>query len=148
MSYNIEKANVNHLEEIYNLELDYPHLLLSKESLKSDLEDTNSIYLVATDSENKIVGVAGINILVDHADITMVLTKKEKQNLGIATLLLNNIIEKCKKLTLDSIFLEVRKSNIPAIKLYEKLGFKKISERKNYYADSNEDALIYILKIH
>lgn len=148
MNYNIEKANINHLEELYNLELDYPHLLLSKESLKADLEDINSIYVVATNSENKIVGVAGLNILVDHADITIVLTKKEKQNLGIATLLLKDIIEKCKKIALDSIFLEVRKSNIPAIKLYEKLGFKKISERKNYYIQSSEDALIYILKIH
>ena len=39
--------------------------------------------------------------------------------------------------------LEVRDSNIIAIKFYEKRGFKKISVRKNYYQDTHEDAIIY-----
>ena len=40
------------------------------------------------------------------------------------------------------ITLEVRVSNIPAIKLYEKYGFKSLGTRKGYYQDNNEDALI------
>ena len=38
--------------------------------------------------------------------------------------------------------LEVRVSNIPAIKLYEKYGFQSLGTRKGYYQDNNEDALI------
>ena len=48
---------------------------------------------------------------------------------------------------LSSIFLEVRESNLPAIKLYEKFNFTQISIRKNYYPDNKEDALIYMLEI-
>ena len=39
------------------------------------------------------------------------------------------------------VFLEVRRSNLPAINLYKSNGYQKISERKNYYG--NEDALIF-----
>lgn len=148
MNYSVKKAGISNLEELYNLEFESKHILLSKESLKKDLEDKNSIYVIAINKNNEVVSVAGVNILVDHADITMVLTRKDYQNLGIATLLLNNIIKQCKSLNLDNIFLEVRKSNTSAIKLYEKLGFKNISERKSYYSDNNEDALIYVLKMH
>lgn len=147
MNYSIKKANINDLEGIYNLELKANHILLSKENLKTDLKNANSIYVIAITPNKEIIATAGINILVDNADITMVLTQKNYQNLGIATSLLNNIIQECKKLKLNNIFLEVRKSNTIAIQLYEKLGFKKISERKKYY-DNEEDALIYILKIH
>ena len=66
---------------------------------------------------------------------------------NIASTMLNHIIEVCKKMDLDNIFLEVRESNIPAINLYEKHGFKKISIRTNYYKDNNEDALIYVKEL-
>ena len=51
----------------------------------------------------------------------------------------------------ESIFLEVRRSNIPAIGLYKKLGFNMIGERREYYTTSSgirEDALIYKLDIN
>ena len=46
---------------------------------------------------------------------------------------------------LETLFLEVRSKNTPAIKLYNSLSFKKISERKNYYKDPVDDALIMML---
>ena len=45
------------------------------------------------------------------------------------------------------IFLEVRKSNAPAIGLYEKCGFEKIGERKNFYDTPKEDAVLYKFEI-
>ena len=47
------------------------------------------------------------------------------------------------ELNIQDIFLEVRCNNVSAITFYEKTGFKKISTRKNYYADTSEDAYIY-----
>jgi hypothetical protein len=47
----------------------------------------------------------------------------------------------------SSVYLEVRLSNITAIKLYEKLGFREIGRRSNYYPDSKEDALVMIKNI-
>ena len=48
----------------------------------------------------------------------------------------------CKKNEIKYITLEVRASNEPAIKLYEKYGFKSLGTRKGYYQNNNEDALI------
>ena len=42
----------------------------------------------------------------------------------------------------NSVYLEVRPSNIPAVELYEELGFKEIGHRPKYYADSKEEALV------
>ena len=42
----------------------------------------------------------------------------------------------------DVMKLEVRASNVPAISLYEKLGFYEVGRRKNYYRNPREDALI------
>jgi ribosomal-protein-alanine N-acetyltransferase len=47
----------------------------------------------------------------------------------------------------DFFYLEVRKSNIPAINLYKRFGFEIISIRKEYYSDNKEDALVMALKI-
>ena len=43
----------------------------------------------------------------------------------------------------EKIYLEVRESNRTAIRLYEKFGFKKLAERKNYYG--HENGFIYVL---
>ena len=72
---------------------------------------------------------------------------KEYENNGIATLLLNTVFNFAKENNITRIFLEVRPSNIHAIKLYEKNDFKTISTRKNYYKDNNEDAIIYLKEI-
>ena len=55
---------------------------------------------------------------------------------------MNSLIEGCKSQKCNSITLEVRESNLPALKLYEKLGFKVAGKRKKYYSDNGEDALI------
>ncbi len=146
MNYSLRQASIKDLDAIYELQSDYNHLILSKNSLKDELESDLSYYLIA-EAKDKVIGSIGINILVDHADITMVITKKDSTNLGIGTALLNNVIAKCKQLKLENIFLEVRNSNTAAIHLYEKVGFANISTRKNYYSDTHEDALIYVKKI-
>lgn len=146
MNYSLKKASIKDLDAIYQLQTDYNNLILSKNSLKKDLENELSYYLIA-ENKNQVIGAIGINILVDHADITMVITNKDFSNLGIGTALLNNVITKCKELKLKKLFLEVRSSNIVAIHLYQKVGFTNISIRKNYYSDTNEDALIYVKEI-
>lgn len=147
MKINISNATTSNLEEIFNLQKDYEHILISKDSLKEDLNNTSCVYYIATDDSNNVIGAIGGTILVDHMDISIVITRKDYVGKGIASLLLNELISYCRKNNIEKIFLEVRTSNIPAIKLYEKVGFEKISTRQNYYPDNNEDALIYMLEI-
>lgn len=147
MNYNIRKASVNDLNDILKLQNEYDHNLISSYSLKDDLNNNSCIYFVSIDNENNIIGAIGGITLVDHLDVSIVITKKDFSHQGIASLLLNKLIDYCKSEKLENIFLEVRASNVAAINLYEKFNFTRISSRKNYYSDNNEDALIYMLKI-
>jgi len=82
---------------------------------------------------------------VPQAELLNLGVAPARQGQGVAFELVSAIIKLLPEYV-ESIFLEVRRSNIPAIGLYEKLGFKKVGERRGYYATSSgikDDALIY-----
>lgn len=99
----------------------------------------NGCIVVVAEIDNKVVGYAG---LYPSGDITNVAVIPNEQGKGYGTELVKELIKVAKINDIEKLFLEVRVSNIKAIKLYEKCGFEKISVRKKYYKDG-EDALIY-----
>ena len=103
---------------------------------KSELESDSSHYLVVKDN-SKIIGFAGIKVTVPDCDIMNIVVKKDFRNQGIGSLLLKELINLSKSLNVKNLFLEVNERNTPAILLYNKFGFNKISIRKNYYKDNN-----------
>ena len=92
--------------------------------------------------QDKIVGFVTYSVNQDFAEIDDIFVIKEYRKNKIATSLLQDLIEKLKSKT-QKIFLEVRESNLPAINLYQKFGFTKVSARKNYYNDG-ENALVLV----
>lgn len=147
MNYNIKKANLCNLDEMFNLQQNLDHILISYNSLKEDLENNNKLYFIAENNKNEIIGFIGISLALDNIDLDYVLVKENYTRNHVATSLLNHVITYCKNNNISSILLEVRESNLPAIRLYEKFNFEKINIRKSYYPDNHEDALIYKLKI-
>lgn len=107
---------------------------------KSELQNNNSKYLVAK-INNEIVGFAGIILIVDEADISNIVVHKDFRNKKIGSFLLDTLLNLAISLNLKTINLEVRESNIPAIKLYEKYGFEVCGLRKKYYNHS-ENAIL------
>lgn len=95
--------------------------------------------------EGKIVGFITYSINVDFAEIDDIFVVKEYRQKSIASNLLQDLIDKLRGKT-QKIFLEVRESNLPAIKLYQKFGFVKVGDRKNYYNDG-ENALVLVREI-
>lgn len=102
------------------------------EILENELKKLNSKYIVAK-IENEIVGFAGINYNYDYVEIMNIVSKKTYRRKGIASALLEKLILNSKEFNVSKIGLEVSEKNIPAIKLYEKLGFKQVGRRKKYY---------------
>lgn len=140
MEIKIDKMNLTDLDKISNiLNTDFDDFW-NYNIFKTELENENSKYIVAK-IDNEIVGFAGIWIAIDEAHITNIVTKKNYRKKGIGKILLENLIMLSNKLHLNSITLEVKQSNIPAIKLYEKYGFENLGIRKNYYK-GNENAII------
>ncbi|MFA5604225.1 MAG: GNAT family N-acetyltransferase [Bacilli bacterium] len=90
--------------------------------------------------KDKIVAVLKYSIIYDRIEIDYVYVLPDYRHMKIGSKLVCYIIEN--NIDNFNISLEVRVSNIGAIKMYEKLGFKKLIVRKNYYG--NEDAIIYV----
>lgn len=104
--------------------------------LKDELIAENSTYIVAKFNK-KIVGLAGIKLMLDEADIMNIVVKKDFRNQGIGSSLLKKLIDLSHELNLTSITLEVMEENYSAIHLYKKFGFEPIGIRKNYYKNKN-----------
>ena len=94
--------------------------------------------------DDEIVAYLDYWITFDSATIDKIAVKKNKRNQGFAWFLLKNAIENLKKQNVEFFTLEVRKSNLPALNLYEKNGFQKVTIKEKYYEDG-EDA-IYMVK--
>ena len=135
----ISEMNLQDLENIKDCLLTDFDNFWSYNILKQELENGKSKYFVAK-QENEIVGFAGILLIIDQVNIMNIVVKKDKRNFGIGSLLLEVIIRYSKIHNATSITLEVNEKNIPAIKLYEKYGFKQVGLRKKYY--NNEDNAI------
>ncbi|MFP4398399.1 MAG: ribosomal protein S18-alanine N-acetyltransferase [Desulfonatronovibrio sp.] len=85
--------------------------------------------------------------LPDEAEIINLGVRPDCRKRGMAASLVSSVLELCRKAKLESVFLEVRPSNIAALNLYQGFGFKEIATRKNYYPDNMEDALLLRLDL-
>ena len=107
---------------------------------KTELENKTSKYLVAK-INNMVVGFAGIIPIIDEADISNIVVHKDFRNQHIGSYLLEALLSLAISLNIKTINLEVRESNVPAIKLYESFGFEVCGLRKKYYNNS-ENAIL------
>lgn len=139
----ILKMEYNDLLKIQNiLQTDFDNFW-NFNILASELQNENSIYFTVKEND-EIVGFAGIWNDGFDMHITNIVTKKNKRKLGIASKLLEKLINYSKENKSNSLTLEVNENNIPAIKLYSKYNFKKLGIRKHYYSQ-NENAIIMTL---
>ena len=104
-------------------------------------QNKNARYIVAREGD-RIVGYAGLWLMVDEAHITTFAVLPERRRLRIGERMLVRIFEVAQALDAEWLTLEVRASNLAAQKLYEKNGFRRAGVRRRYYSDNNEDALI------
>lgn len=116
----------------------------SKALIEQDIDNPNCYYAVGVEGD-EVLGYAGMTVIAGEANITNVAVSPERRREGVGKALLARLIEICREKEFFLITLEVRKSNFAAIALYESLGFKTEGERKNYYSDNGETALIMTL---
>lgn len=98
-------------------------------------------------NESCVIGYASFTIIVDECQIVNVATDPSHRKIGVGKALLERLISYAKEKGCKKVFLEVRKSNIPAISLYEKYGFKAVGVSKNHYSLPTEDALLMNLEL-
>ncbi|MGT2926119.1 ribosomal protein S18-alanine N-acetyltransferase [Streptococcus cuniculipharyngis] len=104
--------------------------------IEADVTQGNTTYFFA-EQAGDLVGFLALQDLMGELELTNLAVKRAYQGRGIAKRLLQSLSEEQ-----SSIFLEVRQSNVAAQYLYQTFGFEPIGQRKNYYHNPVEDALI------
>ncbi len=141
MDLKIEKMTAFHITEIAELEKECFSSPWSEDGLKSELTNAFARFFVAF-SNGKIAGYIGAHNVLGEVYITNVAVFKEFRRQGIARKLIENLLETSKNENAQFVTLEVRKSNLNAISLYEKCSFKKVGERKDFYEKPREDGVL------
>jgi ribosomal-protein-alanine N-acetyltransferase len=114
----------------------------SRSMFAGELAKPSSLSLGAVDEEGTLVGYLILSRYVDAWHVMNVAVAPERRREGIASALLRQLLEETRGDARRGYTLEVRVSNIGAISLYERFGFRPKGVRRGYYTDNREDALI------
>ncbi len=133
------------VDGVYNVEINSFNKPWSLNSFKNELTNNVAKYFVAT-VEGTVAGYIGMWNVSGQCDITNIAVLPSFRRQGIGKKLLEHLILYCRNAKLSPIYLEVRESNEPAKALYKMLGFENIGNRKKYYSDTGEDAIIMCLE--
>ena len=141
MDFKICKMSIEDLKSIKSILYSNFDKFWSYDVLEDELECDNSYVIVAKNSENIIVGFAGLKVILDEANIMNIVVKKDFRHNGIGSILLEDLINYSKNINLKTITLEVNENNLSAIRLYDKFSFDRLGIRKKYY-NGESDAII------
>ena len=109
---------------------------------RSELETNRLAHYIVARYDDQLVGFAGMWLMVDEAHITTFAVRRTWRRQGVGERLLLALLDLAQARGAREATLEVRPSNHPARRLYEKYGFALVGVRRRYYSDDNEDALI------
>ena len=141
----IHKSKESELQAIAMLEAACFHDPWPLELVVYESKENPIANLYSATIEDEVVGYIDFFITFDSASIARICVASEYRRNGIAKALIEKMVEVCKKQEepVENITLEVRESNVAAIELYEKNGFKTITKKKLYYSDG-EDAIYMV----
>lgn len=142
----IEKMNEAHVAQVAALEKCCFSDPWSENSVRSELCNPLSFWLVALDEE-RVAGYIGSQSVQGESDMMNVAVDPAYRRQGIGEKLVTELAAQLKALGNESLTLEVRASNDSAIALYQKLDFEQVGRRPNYYRNPKEDALILRKKL-
>ena len=136
----IRKMTFEDVKTVAQIEKECFSLPWSEASFEDSLAREDTVFLVCEDQI--VVGYIGMYLSFEEGEITNVAVTPSYRQRGCGNLLIQAIKEEAKARAAESVILEVRVSNVPAISLYKKHGFEEIGIRKNFYEHPSEDAII------
>ncbi|MEE4190810.1 MAG: ribosomal protein S18-alanine N-acetyltransferase [Halieaceae bacterium] len=111
--------------------------------LESSLRDRDAA-LVAESGDAGLVGFAVYQRVLDEASLLNIAVEPAQQGRGLGAVLLQHLLDRLAQQGVSRLLLEVRCGNLPAIRLYRRLGFVDDGRRPDYYPvpGGREDALL------
>ena len=137
----IVSMNESHVSQIAEIEKLCFSAPWTENSIREEL--TNEVaHFIAAVSGEKVLGYIGVHEICGEAYVDNIAVRPDYRRMGLGEKLLCEAQNGATKRNCEFISLEVRKSNAPAIALYEKQGYNIAGERKIFYTDPDEDGLI------
>ena len=147
MRISVEPMRWWHIDTVHDLEAGlFASDAWSVEQLWQELAQPTRHYVVAVEDGGRPVGYAGAFIMPPDADVQTIAVAEGHQGRGVASELLGALLARAADSGATHCLLEVRADNAPALALYERFGFARISERRRYYPDG-VDAVIMRLAL-
>ena len=139
---NIRTAELEDLNEIYNIEKKVFNDYWSLDLIKSEIIEKKYSRVTVLELKKKIIGYIFQRKIYDENHIINLAIDIPYQHRGYGKFLLMKILEKDDNDT--NVFLEVKEANFPAVKLYIDLGFEEVDRKEGYYSDGSN--AIFMLK--
>jgi ribosomal-protein-alanine N-acetyltransferase len=138
----IMRMSVEDIEHVSRLERRCYTLTWNSSAYVTEIGNPSAYYIVAKLPDGKLVGYAGMWIIMDEAHLTTVAVDPDLRGLRIGERMLADMLDYGIRHGAKRATLEVREHNIAAHQLYLKYGFKDVAIRRNYYSDNGENAVI------
>ena len=131
-----------HIPQVLDIERQvYPRPWTMTLFLSEIVQRSTRFYIVARASR-RVVGYAGLMVFGDEAHVTNIAVDPGAHRRKVASRLLYALVTEARRRGATACTLEVRVANHGAQGLYHQFGFAPVGIRKNYYAETGEDALI------
>ncbi|MHC5728935.1 MAG: ribosomal protein S18-alanine N-acetyltransferase [Nostoc sp.] len=140
----IQLLTPKHLSALLELDQACFGRLWTMEGYQRELDSPNSdlLGLFSSVSNSRLLGMGCFWSILEEAHITILAVHPQYHRQGLGQALLYSLIKTACDRKMERATLEVRASNLGAISLYQKFGFKTAGRRRHYYQDNDEDALI------
>jgi ribosomal-protein-alanine acetyltransferase len=101
--------------------------------------------VLLVERDDLVIGFLVAQHIASEWELENIVVSSTERRKGIGGRLLRALLDTARKSASESVFLEVRESNLPARRFYEKTGFQQAGVRKGYYRDPPENAILYRL---
>lgn len=142
MDLTFAKMSLEHLKEVLAIEKNSFPTPWSRYAFTYELTQNEFAFYSVALSGRKVVGYAGMWLILDEAHVTNLAVHPEYRGRHVGRELMRELMRRAAMLGATRMTLEVRTSNQVARHLYAALGFVECGRRWGYYTDTNEDALI------
>lgn len=143
----IRQAKLYDVPALSRIEDDSFEAPWSADSITKDVTAGGSVYVAVAECGGEKAGYAEFRNIAGEAQIYNIAVAPEFRRRGIGEALLRHLIAKASEDGCFMVTLEVRSGNEAAMTLYEKLGFREVGRRRNYYSKGGEDAVLMDLDL-
>jgi len=140
----IRRMREEDIDEVYRIEEDLFPMPWPRRSFVFEVGNEKTSYAIVAAEDNVIIGYAIGWFVGDELHIGNVAVRRDRQGAGVGRDLLEGFLREASARDASCVTLEVRASNVKAIALYRRYGFRGIAIRRNYYTDNGEDALVML----